>query len=248
MSLLEIQGATKRYQDGDASVEVFTGLDLTVNRGEFLAIIGPSGCGKTTLLDVIAGLESLDEGQVTLDGTLIDPGSAPTAYVFQDPVLLEWRTVAENIDFALRAKGIVTDRTDRVSAALERVGLESYADTYPLRLSGGQRQRVNLARALATHPQVLLMDEPFSSLDEVTARNARIDLLNVWEDTEMSVVFVTHDIHEAVILADRVVCLDHTGEIFHEESIDHERPRDMSDPPLQQTAAALTLTFFNQVE
>lgn len=249
MSRLAIRNATKRFADGAAAVTVFADLDLTVDDGEFLAVMGPSGCGKTTLLDVVAGLESLDAGTVALDGEPIVPGEAPIGYVFQEPRLLDWRTAAENVAFALTAAGVPpADRERRVDRALERVGLAAERDTYPLRLSGGQRQRINLARALALDPEVLLMDEPFSSLDEVTARAARRDLLSLWADASMSVLFVTHDIGEAVALADRVVFMNDAGEIFHDVPIPHGRPRDFDDPALHETEAELTRAFFAELD
>lgn len=249
MTRLRIEDATMSFEDGATAETVFSGFDLSVDSGEFVTVMGPSGCGKTTLLNLIAGLESLTAGRVTLDGSPVVPGESPIGYVFQEPRLLEWRTVAENVDFALRATGVPsTKRPGRIDWVLERVGLADERDAYPLRLSGGQRQRVNLARALAINPTVLLMDEPFSSLDEVTARRARLDLLDVWEETALSVLFVTHNVAEAVRLSDRVICLDAGGDIFHELVIPHDRPRDFDAPELRETEAALTETFFDALE
>lgn len=249
MSRLRIRDATKRFTDGAESVTVFEDLELTIEDGEFVAVMGPSGCGKTTVLDAVAGLVGLDTGTVELDGEPVVPGEASIGYVFQEPRLLEWRTAVENVRFALAAADVpAPEQADRAERALDRVGLGTELGTYPLRLSGGQRQRINLARALAIDPAVLLMDEPFSSLDEVTARSARRDLLDLWTARRMSVLFVTHDIGEAVALADRVVFMDHQGRIFHEAPIPHERPRDFDDPALHETEAQLTRTFFAELE
>lgn len=249
MSRLAIRGATTRFDDGGEPVTVFSDLDLVVDDGEFVAVMGPSGCGKTTLLDVIAGLVPLEVGSLELDGAPIEPGEASIGYVFQEPRLLEWRTAAENVGFALAARGVpAEERSSRTIRALRRVGLADEQDAYPLRLSGGQRQRVNLARALAIDPAVLLLDEPFSSLDEVTARAARRDLLTLWADAAMSVLFVTHDIGEAVTLADRVVFMDGAGHIFFDGEVPHDRPRDFDDPALHETEASLTKAFFDELE
>lgn len=248
MTTLAVRDATKRFHEESGTLTVFEGLDLTVEDGEFLTVMGPSGCGKTTLLDVVAGLLPLDAGRVELDGAPIVPGKAPIGYVFQEPRLLEWRTAAENVDFALAANDVPrSERPRRVARALERVGLGDVGETYPLRLSGGQRQRVNLARALSLDPPLLLMDEPFSSLDEITARSAREDLLELWNAAGMSVLFVTHDVGEAVALSDRIVFMNDRGELFREVRVPHERPRDLDDPALHETEAELMRSFFEEL-
>lgn len=246
MSRLQVAGATKRFDDGDSTVTAFENLDITVADGEFLTVMGPSGCGKTTLLNAVAGAVELDAGTVEFDGGPVEPGSF--GYVFQEPRLLDWRTVGENVAFALEAADVPPDERDRrVQRWLDRVGLADERRSYPRRLSGGMRQRVGLARALALDPELLLMDEPFSSLDEVTARRARRDLLEVYDDTGASVLFVTHDVGEAVALSDRVVFMDEAGQTFEEAVIPHDRPREFDDPALRETETELTRTFFAEL-
>jgi NitT/TauT family transport system ATP-binding protein len=244
---LRIAGATKRF-DGD-ELTVFEDLDLVVGDGEFVTVMGPSGCGKTTLLNAVAGIVELDSGTIEFGGESVEPGAFPFGYVFQEPRLLEWRTVGENIAFALDAAGIdEADHDRRIRRWLERVGLDGERNSYPRQLSGGQRQRVGLARALAVDPELLLMDEPFSSLDAVTAREARRNLLELWEETGASVLFVTHNVREAIVLSDRVVFMNGDGEIFDEVVVPHERPREFDDPALRETEAELTETFFEELE
>lgn len=249
MSRLRIAGATKHFEEHGDRLTVFADLDITVADGEFVSLLGPSGCGKTTVLNVVAGLLTLDAGTVTLDGRPVIPGETPVGYVFQEPRLLNWRTVAQNVAFALEARGLPeAEREPRITRTLERVGLADEADSFPLRLSGGQRQRVNLARALALDPTLLLMDEPFSSLDEVTARHARRDLLDLWDDSGAAVLFVTHDIGEAVLLSDRILFMNEAGRIFRNVAVPHERPRELDDPALAETEAELTQSFFAELE
>lgn len=248
MTRLRIEGATKRF-DGADPLTVFENLDLVVEDGEFVTVMGPSGCGKTTLLNAVAGLVELDAGTIEFGGDPVTPGTFPFGYVFQEPRLLEWRTVGDNIAFALRAAGIdEADHERRISTWLDRVGLGDERNSYPRQLSGGQRQRVGLARALAVDPELLLMDEPFSSLDAVTARGARRTLLDLWSGTGASVLFVTHDVREAIVLSDRVVFMNGDGDLFDEITVPHDRPREFDDPSLRRTEAELTETFFEELE
>lgn len=248
MTRLEIEGATKRF-DGTDPLTVFEDLDLVVEDGEFVTVMGPSGCGKTTLLNAVAGIVELDAGTIEFGGDPVEPGEFPFGYVFQDPRLLDWRTVGDNIAFALEAAGIDEAEHDRrISTWLDRVGIGAERDSYPRQLSGGQRQRVGLARALAVDPELLLMDEPFSSLDAVTARKARQTLLDLWSGTGVSVLFVTHDVREAIILSDRVVFMNDDGELFDEVTVPHGRPREFDDPSLRETEVELTKTFFEELE
>jgi len=246
--VLSFEGLTKRFAGEDGTVTVFSDLTFSVPLGSFTSIMGPSGCGKSTFLNVISGLHTSDEGAIYMNGSRIDPGDFFYAYVFQEPRLLPWRTVGENIAFGMRARGIIEERhQERIEKYLGMVGLEGTADSYPQRLSGGQRQRVGIARALAIDPDVLLMDEPFSSLDEITARELREDLLDIWEDTDKTIVFVTHDISEAVYLSDRVLFLDGNGHLFERADIDHPRPREAEDPALLETESELMEAFFSHI-
>ena len=249
MSRLRVAGATKRFEGAEGPLTVFEDLDLTVDAGEFVTLMGPSGCGKTTLLNVVAGLLEPDAGTVEFGGRPVEPGELPIGYVFQEPRLLEWRTVGENVAFALKAAGVGPEERDRrIETWLDRVGLSEERDSYPKQLSGGMRQRVGLARALAIDPELLLMDEPFSSLDEVTARRARRDLLDLWSETGTSVLFVTHDADEAVLLSDRILLMDGDGDLFEELVVPHDRPRRFDDPDIHETQAELTRLFFEEVE
>ncbi len=249
MTRLRIEGATKRFEGTDGPLTVFEDLDLLVGDGEFVTVMGPSGCGKTTLLNAVAGIVELDSGTIEFGGEPVEPGAFPFGYVFQEPRLLEWRTVGDNIAFALDAAGIdEAEHDERIRTWLDRVGLADERESYPRQLSGGQRQRVGLARALAVDPELLLMDEPFSSLDAVTARSARRTLLELWSEAGTSVLFVTHDVREAIVLSDRVVFMDDEGVLFDEVTIPHERPREFDDPSLRETEVELTETFFEELE
>jgi len=200
-----------RLADGAAS-PVLRGLDLSVARGEFLAILGPSGCGKSTLLRVIADLLPPLEGEIAVLGRT--PSEARrrrnVGFVFQDATLLPWRTVRQNVELPLQVgRGSVERRVAQTSSGdwLDLVGLSAYAERYPSQLSGGQRQRVAIARALQSEPDILLMDEPFGALDEITRERLNDELLAVWRRTRATIIFVTHSIMEAVYLGQRVLVL-----------------------------------------
>ena len=245
---LEGEDMTVRFEGEDGPFTVFEGLDIHVEPGEFLTVMGPSGCGKTTVLNALAGLVPLERGTVRYDGEAVEPGSFSYGYVFQEPRLLDWRTVAENLAFALRGAGVPEpERRPRIEEWLERVGLGDEADSYPRELSGGMRQRVGVARALAVDPEVLFMDEPFSSLDDVTGRGLRRDLLDLWAETGKEVLFVTHDLREAVTLSDRVLFMGEDGAFFDGAEIPHGRPRDFDDPALGETERRLGQRFFAEL-
>lgn len=245
---LEGEDLTVRFEGDDGPFTVFEGLDIGVEAGEFLTVMGPSGCGKTTVLNALGGLVPLERGTVRYDGEPIEPGAFSYGYVFQEPRLLDWRTVGENLAFALRGAGVPgPERGRRIEEWLERVGLSGEADSYPRELSGGMRQRVGVARALAVAPEVLFMDEPFSSLDDVTSRRLRRDLLDLWGETGKEVLFVTHDLREAVTLSDRVLFMGPDGSFFDEAAIPHGRPRDFDDPELGETERRLGERFFAEL-
>lgn len=219
------------YRVNDESVAALHGVDLTVEAGEFVAVVGPSGCGKTTLLRAIAGLLAHSSGDVTVLGGSSDEArrSRALGLVTQDPGLLPWLNVRDNVGLTLDVTGNKANKHDIVQELLERVGIDRFADYYPGQLSGGMRQRVALARALAHRPRLLLMDEPFGALDELAREEIRLELLRVLEQEPASVVFVTHSIREAVLLADRVAVMTGSpGGVRSVVQIELERPRLMS--------------------
>ena len=215
------------------NVQALADIDLQVKAGEFLALIGPSGCGKTTLLKCIAGLVPIDRGRVVIGSRAVSaPGGREASLVFQDFALLPWATARENAEFGLLLRGAPpSERTGAARRALAKVGLAgSFEDAYPAQLSGGMQQRVGLARALAVNPQVLLMDEPFASIDEQTRRILQDDLLRLWSEERKTVVLVTHSMEEAIYLSDRVVVLSpRPGKVHRVFDVPLARPREALD-------------------
>jgi ABC-type nitrate/sulfonate/bicarbonate transport system ATPase subunit len=206
------------------------GVDLTVRPGEFLAIVGPSGCGKTTFLNAVDGLLPIAHGSLTLDGREITKPGPDRAMVFQQPGLLPWRTVLGNVIFGVEAQGSMSkdEAITRGRQQIELVGLNGFEDAYPLELSGGMQQRVNLARALLTDPEMLLLDEPFAALDAQTREMMQLELLKIWSQTRKTALFITHDIKEAIYLSDRVIVFTRRpGRVKNELEIKLSRPRDL---------------------
>ncbi|MCR4404816.1 MAG: ABC transporter ATP-binding protein [Candidatus Acetothermia bacterium] len=227
MALLELERVSKEFGPLAALEEV----SLAVEEEEFVAIVGPSGCGKSTLLRIMAGLIPPTSGRVLLEGRALNGVNYETALVFQSFALLPWLTVQANVELGLEARGLRPEERRRKAAFyIDKVGLEGYEEAYPRELSGGMKQRVGLARALAVEPKILLMDEPFSSLDALTAISLRELVLDLWADPQVPVaacVMVTHLIDEAVELADRVVVLSaRPGRILKEVRVELPRPRD----------------------
>ena len=225
--MLVLEKVGKTYPNGVHALEYFS---ANIKPGEIVAIIGGSGCGKSTLLRAVAGLDRATAGAVTLDGATITAPHEKIGVVFQEPRLLPWLSVAHNIGFGLF--DLAADiRRERISYALFRVGLADKADAWPRELSGGQAQRVAIARALVRRPEVLLLDEPFSALDAFTRRDLQDHLLDLWADTRPTLILVTHDVDEAVVLADRVfVMRPRPGRLFQEIQINLGRPRDRNSP------------------
>jgi NitT/TauT family transport system ATP-binding protein len=227
---IEVADFCLSYDTLDGSVEAVADVSINVNPGEFVSIIGPSGCGKSTLLNAVAGFLKPTSGSVTVDGEAVEGPNADRGMVFQQYSLFPWKTVRENVEFGLKMKGI--DRHKRESAArtlLGLAGLLGFENHYPERLSGGMKQRVGIVRALATGPKVLLLDEPFGALDAQTRVIMQQILTNMWQRLKISVLFVTHDIDEAIFLSDRVYCMTaRPGTIKAEIAIPLERPRQQS--------------------
>ena len=247
--LIEFSNLRKSFDNGEETFTVFEDLDFEIAEGSFTSIMGPSGCGKSTLLNVISGLIPPDSGEIRRDGTTIEPGEFFYSYVFQEPRLLDWLTIGENIRFALRAQEVPPeDQAGRIYRYLELVGLEDKIDSYPQQLSGGMRQRVGIARALAVDPEILFMDEPFSSLDEFTAKELRQDLIEIWEETGKTIIFVTHNSSEAVFLSDSILILDDTGELFDHVDVDVPRPRGIGDEALIETESRMMERFFAHLD
>jgi NitT/TauT family transport system ATP-binding protein len=230
MEKLRIEDLTKRYyveRDG-RQVLALSAVSLSVSDGEFMAIVGPSGCGKTTLLNIVAGLLPYDMGKVAIDGRTIEGPGVDRAVVFQHSSLLPWRTVAGNVRYGMEMqkrfdRASMRERTDRF---VSMVGLAGFERHYPSELSGGMQQRVNLARALAADPVVLLMDEPFAALDAQTREHMQAELLKICSQARKTVVFITHQINEAVYLADRVAVMSgRPGTVKGIFEIPFERPR-----------------------
>ena len=215
--VIETHDLAVAFDKGDELNIIFRHLDIGVEEGECVTLVGVSGAGKSTLLRVIANLIPAYEGSVTLE-TEPDPARRPIAMVFQAALLMPWRKISGNVALGLEGIEISEQlRRERVERTLELVGLSDYGDRWPYQLSGGQRQRIGIARALAVEPDILLMDEPFGALDAITRAVLQDELLRIWKETRKSILFVTHDIEEAVYLGDRVLLLgDHPARIVNE--------------------------------
>jgi NitT/TauT family transport system ATP-binding protein len=233
MLKLQIEHLTKRYrlEREDRDVLAMTDVSFSVADGEFLAIVGPSGCGKTSLLNIVAGLLPYDEGNVIIDGKKIAGPGIDRAVVFQHASLLPWRTIVRNVRYGMELQKRFDEATmkERADYFIKLVGLTGFERHFPSELSGGMQQRVNLARALAADPAVLLMDEPFAALDAQTREFMQAELLKIWSKARKTVVFITHQINEAIYLADRVVVMSaRPGRVKDIFDIPFERPRNLS--------------------
>jgi NitT/TauT family transport system ATP-binding protein len=226
VTILEADGLSKHYRSPGGRLVAVDNLSFSVQRGEFLCIVGPSGCGKTTLLQLLGGLEPPSAGDVFMDDLPLLAPHPDISLVFQKPNLMPWRTVLENVMLPLKILNGTTKARQRSVAILEKVGLSDFAHSYPKALSGGMEQRVAVARALVRHPRVLLLDEPFSALDELTREKLNLELLALWRHQNITAVMVTHNIREAVLLADRVLVLSPRPACLAAEFlIDLPRPR-----------------------
>ena len=225
-TLISLKGVGLNF----GSHEVLQDINMEIGEGEFVCVIGPSGCGKTTLLRILAGLIQASRGTVTYRGNVQSEPASDIAIVFQDyaNALLPWRSAAGNVSLALEAAGTPrSERKDRIAALLDKVGLSKHADKFPAEMSGGMQQRLQIARCLAQNPAVLLMDEPFGALDAMTRQKLQDEILNIVADTGVTAFFVTHDLEEAIYLADRVIALaPNPGRIADIIDVPLERPRD----------------------
>jgi len=224
---LKLHRVTKAFQSEEVEIKALEDVNLEVKPNEFLCIIGPSGCGKTTLLRMIAGLDYPSSGEIILDGDRVSGPSPDRGMVFQEFSLFPWRTVLKNIEFGLKIRGMEDkERRQIAERYLELVGLQDFGNSYPYELSGGMKQRVAIARALATEPSILLMDEPFGSVDAQTRNVLQEELLEIWRRTKKTILFVTHSVDEAVYLADRVAVMSaRPGRIIACMDIGIPRPR-----------------------
>lgn len=231
-SLIQIRDVWMSFpgKTADKPVHVLEQVNLTVNAGEFVCIVGPSGCGKSTLLNIIGGFLKESKGSVRVEGKAVNGPDPGRIFVFQENGVFPWLTVAENVGFGLLSRP-AREREERVSHYIHMVGLTGFEKSYPRELSGGMRQRVEIARALAAEARVLYMDEPFGALDFLTRLKMRADLIRIWQAEGKTIIFVTHDIEEAVQLADRVLVMSRRPATVQEDVvIDLPRPRDLDAP------------------
>lgn len=228
--IIELESATKRFLSGRGEVHVAVSeLNLAIAPEEFVAVVGPTGCGKSTTLSLVSGLEPASDGTVRVGGHVVDGIPDKIGYVFQADALLPWRTVLGNVSAGLKWRG-GADALDRARDWISRVGLQGFEHYYPYQLSGGMRKRVALAQVLVTEPEILLMDEPFSALDVQTRSLMQDELLRIWHGSGAAVVFVTHDLEEAIVLADRVVVMTASpARIRQIFDIPLSRPRNVED-------------------
>jgi nitrate ABC transporter ATP-binding subunit len=245
-----VRNVSKSFAIGEERVEALRDVNLVINKGEFVCLIGASGCGKSTLLRIVAGFEQPTAGSVAIyDHPITGPGS-DRGMVFQDYALFPWLTVRENIAFGPRQKRLDAKRVREVSDEfVEMVGLTAFADRFPSQLSGGMKQRVAIARVLANEANILLMDEPFGALDALTREQLQDELLQIWSRTGLTVIFVTHSVEEATLLADRVVVMTAgPGRIENDARIDLVRPRDVSSPEFNEVRRGLTQRLTSHVK
>jgi NitT/TauT family transport system ATP-binding protein len=225
--ILRVDRLTKRFQAGKTEVTALDKISFQTHRREFLCIIGPSGCGKSTLIRILAGLETLSDGQVLLDNRPVNGPGRERGMVFQGYTLFPWLTVRKNVMFGLRMNNVSRfDAEKQADEWLNLIGLDKFADYYPHQLSGGMKQRVAIIRALVNKPRILLMDEPFSALDAQTRARMQAYLLEIWKKIDITVIFITHDLDEAIFLADRILVLSaHPGRLQELIEVPLERPR-----------------------
>jgi NitT/TauT family transport system ATP-binding protein len=241
--IVEIKGVSKSFALGTQTIHALHDANLSIRKGEFVCLIGASGCGKSTLLRIIAGFEKPSTGDALMWGKPIGEPDPSRGMVFQDYALFPWLTVRDNIGFGPRSRGRASfEVKETAEKFIEMIGLQKFADAYPHQLSGGMRQRVAIARVLANDAEIVLMDEPFGALDAMTRERLQDELLDIWQRTKLTVVFVTHSIEEAIFLADRVVVMTPgPGRIESDNRLILPRPRDVASPEFNEIRRDLGL-------
>jgi len=236
-----IRGVTKRFPVADGEIDALGRIDAAIAQGELVCLIGASGCGKSTLLRIVAGFEETTTGEVAVDGKPVTGPGSDRGMVFQDYALFPWMTVKQNIGFGPRQRQLARREVDAIADEFVKlVGLERAADRYPNQLSGGMKQRVAIARVLANDANILLMDEPFGALDALTREQLQHELLQIWARSRVTILFVTHSVEEAALLADRVLVMSAgPGRIADDIRIDLPRPRDVSSPEFNAVRRSL---------
>ncbi|MBP1965111.1 ABC transporter ATP-binding protein [Paenibacillus aceris] len=249
--MIEIKGVSKTFvQRIGGNYKALDNITLTIKKGEFVSVLGPSGCGKSTVLNLVAGFDTQSEGTIEVNGKKVTGAGADRVVVFQEHGLFPWLTVLDNVAFGLKQKGIPKkERHDLAMEQIKAVHLSRFADRYPHELSGGMKQRAAIARALAMDPEILLMDEPFAALDEQTRLILHKELEEIWMRTRKTILFITHNIREAVILSDRVVVMStRPGTIKKEFTVQAARPRDIADPLLHHVENAAMDALADELE
>jgi NitT/TauT family transport system ATP-binding protein len=239
---IALRSVSKRYRTGSVALE---GISVEVERGEFVTFLGPSGCGKSTLLRLVSGLSAATEGSVSVNGMTPENARELMSFIFQDPTLMPWRTVEENVGLGLELEHAARPlRMERVAGMLAMVGLAHVSGHYPRQLSGGMKMRASIARALVSRPRMVLMDEPFAALDEMTRDRMNEELLRLYNEHKWTVLFVTHSVAEAVFLSTRIVILSpHPGRLAHDVAVDLPWPRtaELRDSPaFEQTVTRVS--------
>jgi NitT/TauT family transport system ATP-binding protein len=250
-NLIEIKEVSKTFvQRIGGSYQALDDISLTIQKGEFVSLLGPSGCGKSTVLNLVAGFDTLSEGSIKVNGKKVTGPGADRVVVFQEHGLFPWLTVLDNVAFGLKQKGMgKKERHELAMEQIKSVHLSRFADRYPHELSGGMRQRAAIARALAMDPEILLMDEPFAALDEQTRLILHKELEEIWMRTRKTILFITHNIREAVILSDRVVVMStRPGKIKKEFVVKAARPRDSADTVLHHVENSIMDALADELE
>ena len=247
---IQLEAVNVQFTTRNGTTAALQNIDLTIREGEFVCLVGPSGCGKSTLLSVIAGLQKANSGSALMDGKPITGPGPERAVIFQEAALFPWLTAAQNVEFALKQR--IRNKKERREAAIEHlstVHLARFADSYPHELSGGMRQRVAIARALSLNPEILLMDEPFAALDAQTRDLLLAEVQRIWQSTGKTILFVTHNVMEAVTLGDRVICMGtRPGTIKQEIAVSLPRPRAVEHPDTARLAQRIMTHLRDEID